>query len=80
MYKDDGRDVIVVENKEDFDVIKDKTYIECDTIIAEYVDKIICDNGEIYTNSLILCNNDYAISIIIALDLTPQNLKDYMID
>ncbi|WP_242829230.1 hypothetical protein [Clostridium butyricum] len=80
MYKDDGRDVIVVENKEDFDVIKDKTYIECDTIIAEYVDKIICDNGEICTNSLILCNNDYAISIIIALDLTPQNLKDYMID
>lgn len=79
-YEDDGGYVIVVEKKEDFEEIKDKIYIDCDTIIAEYVDKIVCDNGEVYTNSLILCNNDYAISLIIPLELTPQNLKDYMID
>ena len=47
---------------------------------SEYVDKIVCNNGEVYTNSLIICNNDYAISIIIPIELTPQNLKDYMID
>ncbi|APF21399.1 hypothetical protein ONV75_18645 [Clostridium sp. LQ25] len=79
-YEDDGGYVIVVEKKEDFEEIKDKIYIDCDDIIAEYVDKIVCDNGEIYTNSLILCNNDYAISLIIPLELTPQNLKNYMID
>lgn len=79
-YEDDGGYVIVVEKKEDFKELKNKTYIDCNTVIAEYVDKIVCSNGEVYTNSLILCNNDYAISIIIPLELIPQNLKDYMID
>ena len=79
-YEDDGGYVVVVEKEEDFKEIMDKTYINCDTVIAEYVDKILCSNGEVYTNSLILCNNDYAISIIVPLELTPQNLKDYMID
>lgn len=79
-YEDDGGYIIAVERKEDFEEIKDKTYIDCNDIIAEYVDKIVCSNGDIFTNSLILCNNDYAISLIIPIELTPQNLKDYMID
>ncbi|MBZ9633373.1 hypothetical protein [Clostridium sp. FP1] len=79
-YEDDGGYVIVVENDADFQEIKDKTYIDCNSVIAEYVDKILCSNGEVYTNSLILCNNDYAISLIIPKELTPQNLKDYIID
>lgn len=80
IYEEDGRYVIVVEKEEDFEEIKNKIYIDCDDVIAEYVEKIVCSNGEVYTNSLILCNNDYAISLVIPLDLTPQNLKDYMID
>lgn len=79
-YEDYGGYVLVVEKEKDFEVIKNKTYIDCDNIIAEYVDKIVCSDGEVYTNSLILCNNDYAISLIIPLELTPQNLKNYMID
>lgn len=79
-YEDDGGYIIVVERKEDFEEIKNRTYIDCNNVIAEYVDRVVCSNGEIYTNSLILCNNDYAISLIIPLELTPQNLKDYMID
>ncbi|WP_238881767.1 hypothetical protein [Clostridium sp. YIM B02551] len=79
-YEDDGGYVVVIEKEEDFKELKDKTYIDCDEVIAEYVDKIVCSNGETYTNSLVICNNDYAISLIIPLELTPQNLKDYMID
>lgn len=79
-YEDAGGYVVVVEKIEDFKEIKNKAYIECDAVIPEYVDKIVCSNGEIYTNSLILCNNDYAISVIIPLDLTPQNFKSYMIN
>lgn len=79
-YEDDGGYIIVVEEEKDFEEIKDKTYIDCIDVIAEYVDKIVCSNGETYTNSLIICNNDYAISLIIPMELTPQNLKDYMID
>lgn len=79
-YNNDGGYVIVVEKLEDFNEMKKNTHIDCDEVIAEYVDKIVCSNEEVYTNSLILCNNDYAITLIIPMELTPQNLKDYMID
>ncbi len=79
-YEDNGGYVIIVERKEDFEKIKEKTHIDCDDIIAEYVDKIICSNGEIYTNSLIICNSDYSISLLIPLELTPENLKNYIIE
>ncbi|MCB2354729.1 hypothetical protein [Clostridium estertheticum] len=79
-YENDGGYIIVVERKEDFKEIKEKTYIDGDDVIAEYTDKIVCSNGEVYTNSLILCNNDYAILLIIPMELTPQNLINYMIE
>lgn len=79
-YKDDGGYVIVVDKDSDFQEIKNKEYIDCNDVIPEYVDKIVCSSGEIFTNSLILCNNDYAISLIIPIELVSQNLKDYMID
>jgi hypothetical protein len=79
-YEDDGGYTIVLEKKENFEEIRRKTYIDCDNVIAEYVDKIVCSNGEVYINFLILCNNDYAISLIIPLELIPQNLKDYIAD
>ncbi|NRT72455.1 hypothetical protein [Clostridium beijerinckii] len=40
---------------------------------------MVCSNGGTYTNPLIICNNDFAISLIIPVELTPQNLKDYVI-
>ncbi|MDD3223206.1 MAG: hypothetical protein PHX70_00590 [Clostridium sp.] len=79
-HEDDGGYVIVVEKKEDFKELKSENDIDCDDIIPEYVDKITCSSGEIYTNSLILCNNDFGISLIIPMELTPQNLKNYIID
>lgn len=79
-YEDDGGYVIVIEKDADFQEIEDKAYINCDDVIPECVDKIVCSDGKVYTNSLILCNNDYAISLIIPIELTSQNLKDYMID
>jgi len=48
----------------------------------EYVDRIVVkndkDNVEDWTNSLILCNNDFAISIIMPISITPQNFIDEM--
>ncbi|WP_447088211.1 hypothetical protein [Clostridium perfringens] len=79
-YKDNGGYVIIIDNQEDFRKIKNKLHIDCDNVIADYVDKIICSNGEIYINSLILCNNDYSISLIIPFSLIPQNFKNYIID
>lgn len=79
-YEDDGGYVLVIEKAQHFQELKEKTYIDCEDVIPEYVDKIECSCGQIFTNSLILCNNDYAISLIIPMELTPQNLKDYIID
>lgn len=74
-YEDDGGFVIVIEKEGDFEELKMNTYINCNEVIAGYVDKIVFNNGEIYTNSLILSNNDYTKSLIIPLDLIPQNLN-----
>lgn len=79
-YEDDGGYVIVVEVEEDFEKLKNNNDIDCDDIIPEYVDKITCSSGEVYTNSLILCSNEFGTSLIIPMELTPQNLKDYIID
>lgn len=46
-YEDDGGYVVVVEKIEDFKEIMDKAYIDCNEVIAEYVDKIVCSNGEV---------------------------------
>lgn len=56
-YKYDGGYVAILENEEDFQQIKDKAYIDWNDIIPEYVDKIACTNGAIFTNSLIICYN-----------------------
>lgn len=73
-YSDDGGYVIVVESIEDFQIIKSNTYIDIENIIVEYVDKIECSMGKIYTSSLVLCNNDFSISLIIPLEITPENI------
>ena len=77
-YLDCGGYVIVVEKAEDIEKIKKEISIDCDEDIPEYVNKILCSNGSIYTNSLIICNNDYAIVLIIPIELTPNNLKEYI--
>ena len=77
-YSDDGGYVVVVESIEDFKEIQKKTNIDINDMIAEYVDKIICTNGNVYTNSLVLCNNDYSISLIIPFEILPENLLNQM--
>ena len=77
-YSDDGGYVVVVESIEDFKEIQKKTNIDINDMIAEYVDKIICTNGKVYTNSLVLCNNDYSISLIIPFEIMPENLLNQM--
>lgn len=37
-YEDDGGYVAIVEKKEDFKEIKNKAYVDYDTVIAEHVD------------------------------------------
>lgn len=75
---DDGGYVIVVESMEDFEVVEKDTHINLDNVIVEYVDVIECSKGKFYTSSLVLCNNDYGISLIIPLEITPKNILNQM--
>lgn len=76
--KDNGGYVIVVEDESDFQIIKEKAHINVVDVIVEYVDKIECSNGKVYTSSLILCNSDYSISLIIPFEITPKNILNQM--
>lgn len=75
---DDGGYILVVENEGDIKEVNDEIGIDITSAIPEYVDLIRCNNGEEYTSSLILCNNDFGISLIIPLSLTSKELLDYM--
>lgn len=77
-YADNGGYVVVVESIEDFKEIREKTNIDVNDVIVEYVDNIVCADGKAYTNSLVLCNNDYSISLIIPFDIMPENLLKQM--
>lgn len=75
---DYGGCVIVVEEKDDFEAIENNIHINIDNVIVEYVDVIECSNGKVYTSSLILCNSDYNISVIIPIEITPKNILNQM--
>lgn len=77
-YKDNGGYVIVVEDESDFQIIKEKAHINVDDVIVEYVDKIECSNEKIYTSSLVLCNSDYSVSLVIPFEITPKNILNQM--
>lgn len=77
-HADNGGYVVFAESIEDFKEIQKKTNIDVNDVIVEYVDKILCAEGKVYTNSLILCNNDYSISLIIPFEIMPENLLKQM--
>ncbi len=77
-YADNGGYIVVVESIEDFEEIQKKANIDVNDVIVEYGDKIICDGGKVYTNSLVLCNNDYSISLIMPFEIMPENLLKQM--
>ena len=77
-YADDGGYVIVAESIEDFEEIQKKTNIDVNDVIVEYVDKISCADGKVYMNSLVLCNNDYSISLIMPFEIMPENILKRM--
>ena len=77
-YADDGGYVVVAESIEDFKEIQKKTNIDINNVIVEYVDKTLCADGKVYTNSLVLCNNDYSISLIMSFEIMPENLLKQM--
>ena len=77
-YSDNGGYVVVVESIEDFKELQQKANIDVSDVVVEYIDKVVCDDEKVYTSSLVLCNNDYSISLIIPFEIMPENLLKQM--
>ena len=78
---DDGGYVLVIEGPKDFEDLREEFDIEDDGYFSpEYVEQIVCENGEVFTTALILLNNEFAISLVIRLENTPGKFIDYLIN
>jgi len=72
----DGGYVLVIESKDEFEKSKD-IYIDMEDIIVEYAYLIKVTDGQDYTNSLIILNNDFAISLI-QMNFTEQTQQHFL--
>ncbi|MCM0648422.1 hypothetical protein NBE98_08550 [Clostridium swellfunianum] len=81
IVRDLGGYIILVENKDEFELIKQENFIdlECDAI-PEFVDLIRCENGKVFTNATILLSSDFSITVVMPLNITPDNIKGYIED
>lgn len=73
----DGGYILVLESAEDFSKLKD-VYLDIDDLITEYVDRIAIEAGEDWLNALTICNNDYAISLVMSVSIAPKYLIEGM--
>ena len=71
-----GGYILIAEVAEDVETIKQ--LIDFQHMLPEYVDLICCSDVENYTSSLFLVSNDYSISTLIPLSLTPKELLKFM--
>lgn len=75
--KDMGGYILIIQAQEDLYELKNIN-LDIYKSYPEYVDRIRIktDKGQVgcWTNTLMLCNNDFGISIIMPLELTPKNL------
>lgn len=76
-YGEDNEDlggyILVVETEEELQELKAQN-IYVDEDIAEYVEEILVDGEISFTNSLILLGSDFAVILIIPINITPKNL------
>ncbi len=65
-----GGYILIIEDKEELYKLTD-IYIDIDTIIPEYVDRIQVRGGQDYTNTLLILGSDFTISLFMPLEMTP---------
>ena len=64
----DGGYVLIIESKEELDKLND-LYIDVKTAIPEYTDRIQCNDGSIFTSTLVLLSDDFGVVIVMPLGL-----------
>ena len=62
---------LIIENESDLVQLQEHR-IDIKTAIFEYVDEILCDDGQIYVSALILQGSDNGIVLITPLEIFPR--------
>jgi len=74
---DYGGYVLFIEDDGELEQLKE-LYIDLETVIPEYVNVITCDDGQIYTNCLIMLGSDFGVIMIMPLEMLSENLRKHM--
>lgn len=56
-----------------------KIHVDIDSVVPEYVESIICSDGQNFSNTLILCGSDFGVVLLLPMEITPSNLKSYLV-
>ena len=75
--EDLGGYILMIETAEDIESLENVN-IYPNEDVAEYVELIVASDCRAFTSSVILIGSDFAVTLIIPLELTPQNLKTQM--
>ncbi len=66
-----GGYILIIEDKEELYKLSD-IYIDIDTIIPEFTDRIPISGGNDYTRTLLILGNDFTVTLIMPLSITPK--------
>ena len=64
----DGGYVLIIESKDELERLKD-IHIDVKTAIPEYVDRIKCNDGQVFASTLVLLSNDFGVIVVMPLGL-----------
>lgn len=76
-FKDDGGYIAVIEKLEDFSILAERhnlVFTGENGSIAEYVDKLITNEGNYY-QMLFLLGNDYGLIVVVKEDILPEEAR-----
>jgi len=56
---------MILESKDEVELLKD-IHIDVRTAMPEYVDRIKCNDGQVFASTLVLLSNDFGVVVIIS--------------
>jgi len=78
-----GGFVLILQSESDLPSLErqlTKIHIDIENILPEYVETVICTDGQTFTNALVLCGSDFGVVIISPIAITPESLKKYLVN
>ena len=78
-----GGFAVFLQTEEELEMLKQQLasiHIDLDRDVPEYVETIVCHDGRVFTATLILCGSDFGVLLVLPLEITPENLMQYLAD